>query len=65
MNRVEKYKLQRSLIELENIVEALVNYVNIRNTMDFMFNDPIAVIDSYFGTRRDYDSRRTDGIRNS
>lgn len=51
MNRTEKYKLERTLVELGNIVNALLNYINIRKTMDLMFNDPIEQIESWFGTK--------------
>lgn len=41
MTRKKKYQLDRSLIELENIVQKLTNYCEIRRIFDDMFDSPI------------------------
>ena len=41
MTRKKKYQLDRTLIELENIVQELTNYCEIRRIFDDMFDSPI------------------------
>ena len=54
MNRNEKYTLERKLIELENAVQELVDYADEQNVFIGWFNDPMAQIESWFGTRSNY-----------
>jgi len=47
MNRKEKYKLERALIELANVTNDLVRYAN-EQTFINMFDDPVGQIDDWF-----------------
>ena len=51
MNRTEQYKLQRSLVELENAVNDLVKYCEIRTVFDEMMGCPMKQITGWFGSR--------------
>ena len=48
MSRTEKYRLERTLMELENLVESLVNYIIVHKAIVEMFNDPMERIESWF-----------------
>lgn len=44
MTRTEKYKLKIALIELENALQELTNYCEIRKAFDDMFEAPMNLL---------------------
>lgn len=49
MTREDKYNLDRVLIELENAVQELVDYVRKKTFMEW-FDNPVGQLDTFFGT---------------
>ena len=58
MTRAEKYKLERSLIELENITDDLERYSQIRAVFNEMMGKPMEQITSWFGVKHDESGQR-------
>lgn len=57
MSRKEDNKLDRSLIELENVVHELENYCEIRKTFDWMFDRPMNKIQELVEQARDLEEK--------
>lgn len=51
MTRTEKYKLKRALIELENALQELTNYCEIRKVFDEMFEAPMNMLQELMPTK--------------
>lgn len=49
MNRTDKYKLKRTLIELENITESLISYINYRDAFDRLLGNPMERLMEWIG----------------
>lgn len=53
MTRTEKYKLKRALIELENALQDLTNYCEIRKVFDEMFEAPMNQLQELMPTKEE------------
>lgn len=57
MTRTEKYKLNRALIELENALQDLTNYCEIRKVFDDMFEAPMNLLQELMPTEKKEESK--------
>lgn len=60
MNRMQKHKLERSLVELENLVQEFANYCS-GKIFDSMFSEPLKILDGLSNLPRIYRCQKPRG----